>query len=150
MNLSEHFTLEEFVRSQAGERLGIDNDPPADVIERLRFVATQMEKVRALLGQSVHIDSGYRSPELNAAVGGAKNSQHMLGEACDFVCPEFGTPLEICRLLTNNADLLQFDQLIWEGSWVHCSFVDHTPRMEVLTWRRGQGYTSGLYEQEAA
>lgn len=143
MNLTEHFTLAELTVSETAERKGIDNTPPPSVIERLKTTARGMEHVRLVLGVPVFVLSGYRSPALNLEVGGSKASQHMHGEACDFHAPRYGDPLAICRAL--EASDVRFDQLIWEGGWVHISFVDYRkPRREVLTWKRGQGYSAGL------
>jgi len=86
--------------------------------------AAHMERVRAALGnKSIHVNSFYRSPAVNAAVGSKSTSQHLLGEAVDFICPAFGTPVEICRKLIELHDLIRFDQLILEHSWVHISFT---------------------------
>lgn len=149
MNLSEHFSLEEFTASETAERQGINNEPTPYIIQKLQDTARHMERVRSILDAPVHILSGYRSPELNAAVGGSKSSQHTKGEACDFIAPRFGSPLEICKLLQRNADVISFDQLIWEGTWVHISFAE-VPRNQVLTWRRGEGYSEGLNERRVA
>lgn len=74
---------------------------------------------------------------------GYEDSQHMKGEAADFIAPAYGTPLEICKML--EASDLRFDQLIFEGTWVHVSFVDYRPpRRSILTWKKGQGYEVGL------
>lgn len=95
--ISRHFTLEELTFSQTASRKGIDNKPPLEVVTHLTRLAYCMEQVRALLGGPVRITSGYRSQALNAAIGGAKNSAHMNGYAADFVCPSFGSPLEIVK-----------------------------------------------------
>jgi hypothetical protein len=143
MQLTEHFDLEEFTASETAERKGINNEPPPAVIDKLKVVARGMEHVRIILGVPVLILSGYRSQALNAEVGGSRGSQHMRGEACDFHAPRFGTPLAICRALEGSD--VRFDQLIWEGGWVHISFIDDSkPRGEVLTWQRGKGYSAGL------
>jgi zinc D-Ala-D-Ala carboxypeptidase len=143
MNLTEHFTLDELTVSETAARKGIDNDPPPAVLERLKYTARGLEHIRLILGVPLIITSGYRSPALNAEVGGSNNSQHTRGEAADFIAPRFGTPLEVCNALT--ASDVRFDQLIWEGGWVHVSFTDaRTPRREILTWKRGQGYSVGL------
>jgi hypothetical protein len=94
-------------------------------------------------GKAMHIDSGYRCETLNRAVNGAVASDHLLGYAADFICPDFGTPLEIVNAIV--ASEIQFDQCIQEGTWVHISF---NPRMrrEVLTAHFGAGgttYTQG-------
>ena len=142
MQLSEHFSLEELTATSHRE---IDNTPPIDIIDQLKCTARGLEHVRLLLGVPVLINSGYRSPAVNAAVGGSEKSQHMKGEAADFIAPKFGTPFEVCRLL--EASDLRFDQLIFEQSWAHVSFVDYRPpRRSVLTWKKGQGYSSGLTE----
>lgn len=140
MQLTEHFTLEELTATSHRE---IDNTPPIDVVDKLKCTARGLEHVRLLLGVPVIVSSGYRCRALNEAVGGAANSQHMQGEAADFIAPKYGTPFEICRLL--EASDLRYDQLIFEGTWVHVSFVDYRPpRRSVLTWRKGGGYEVGL------
>jgi zinc D-Ala-D-Ala carboxypeptidase len=89
--LSPSFVLSEFLDSQQGARLGIDNTPDAACLAGIRnFLAPGMQKVRDLLGHPVVISSGYRCPELNRAVGGARNSDHIRGLAADFTCPGFG------------------------------------------------------------
>jgi zinc D-Ala-D-Ala carboxypeptidase len=142
MNLSEHFTLEEMTVSESAQRLGLDNTPSQPLIDNLKFVCQNMEKVRTLLGFPIHINSGYRSPDLNRAIHGSPTSQHMLGQACDFICPDFGPPLQVCKTLSSNWDLLQYDQLIFEfDSWTHISFIK--PRGSVLTINKS-GTVQGL------
>lgn len=144
--LTANFTLEEFITSETAARRGIDNTPNDEVKDNLLQLAQTMEQVRYVLGNKPIISkSGYRSPKLNAAIGGAKNSQHILGQADDFICPQFGSPAEICREIMHCSNI-KFDQLICEGSWVHLSIAD-VPRMEVLTAHFKNGkvtYTSGL------
>ncbi len=125
MNLSPHFTLAEMTVSETAARRGIDNDPPPDVVERLKHTALGLEAVRIRLGAPIVVSSGYRSPALNAAIGGAQNSDHTRGDAADFICPGFGAPSTIVSELKDSG--IQFDQLIEEfGRWVHISFG---PRM---------------------
>ena len=85
MKLSENFTLEELIRSNAAERMGFDNVPKDEkVVENLRSLCLEvLQPLRDYVGAPVHINSGYRCPELNMAVGGVKNSQHLRGEAAD-------------------------------------------------------------------
>ena len=140
MNLTEHFTLEELI---ATSHRNIDNTPPPETVDKLRATARGLEHVRLVLGVPVLINSGYRCPALNDLVGGSANSQHMRGEAADFVAPAYGLPIAVCRAI--EAADIRFDQLIWEGSWTHISFVeDRKPRRSVLTWIRGVGYENGL------
>lgn len=128
--LSEHFTLAEVCATLTG----LPNQPTAPMIARLASSAQQLEKVRALLGgHPIRISSGYRSPEVNKAVGGSLSSAHVAGFAFDFSCPAFGTPRQIVERLR---DLIVFDQLIWEhppgqNPWVHVSF-DPRSRHQVL------------------
>lgn len=138
--LSAHFSLEEMTATQ---QRGLDNRPPASVLKRLKGTALALEDVRTLLGDApVLITSGYRSPAVNRAVGGSPTSAHMRGEAADFICPRFGSPLAICRAIA--ASDLRFDQLIEEaGAWVHLGLGGRW-RREVLTWRAGAGYQRGL------
>lgn len=140
MQLSPHFTLEEMTLSQVGERAGLDNTPPPEIVTNLAYTCAKMESVRALLGFPLLVSSGYRSPEVNKAVGGAADSAHMSGYAVDFICPKAGTPLDICEHIAGS--VLQFDQVIQEGTWIHLSFAP-TMRREVLA-KQGAGYTQGL------
>jgi zinc D-Ala-D-Ala carboxypeptidase len=132
--LSEHFTLEEFTASQTAARKGIDNTPSPEIVAQLRNTSAMLEKVRALLGGvPVIISSGYRSPALNALVGGAKSSAHMTGRAADILVPAFGTPIEVCDALCWRLEELGVDQLIYEfNSWTHIA-TSEQPRHEVLT-----------------
>src|SRR5699024_6607905 len=142
--LSEHSTLHEAVRSATATRKGIDNVPDAVELERLRATAQRMERIRALLGnRPVVVTSWFRCEALNAAAGGVPDRAHRLGYAVDFVCPAYGTPLNIARRLV--AARVAFDQLIYEyGRWVHVSF-DPQMRGEVLT-AMPSGYERGLVE----
>ena len=140
MQLSQHFNLNEFTISQTATRKGIDNTPPEPVIERLRMLAATLERVRGLLGNSpIRISSGYRSKELNRAIGSSDNSAHVLGYAVDFTCPIFGTPKEVANEIAKSA--IKFDQIIYEGTWIHLS-VDPRNRREVLTatFKNGKAY----------
>lgn len=139
MRLTEHFALEEFTHSEIAARRGLDNTPDAETIERLKATASGMEDVRGLLSVPVTVLSGYRSVKVNSAVGGSQSSQHMKGEACDFIAPSFGTPQEICRAILDST--IEFDQLIYEGTWAHISFSE-TPRHSVLTAHFGNGKTT--------
>lgn len=130
MQLSAHFTLDELTISQAAARHGLDNKPPAHIIDTLTRTASWLEAVRTILGAPITISSGYRSPDVNRLVGGAKSSQHTIGEAVDFICPGFGTPYQIVDRIIKSG--VQYDQLIVEyGSWVHISF-SHKMRKQAL------------------
>lgn len=146
--ITSHFRLSEFTRSEYAIRHGIDNTPPADVLTRLLVSADGLERVRVVLGVPIYIQGGYRSGTVNAGIGGARNSQHCLGEAVDFVAPTYGDPQAICQAIIDHEDWIDFDQLINEGNWVHISFTSHgKPRKQVLTAHFAGGhvsYTEGL------
>lgn len=140
MRLSDHFSLAELTVSATAARRGISNVPPPLVIDTLILTADRMEKVRALLGDKpIIVLSGYRSPAVNAAVGGSKSSAHMTGHAVDFICPRFGTPAQVAAHLAKH--LVGFDQLIEEfGEWVHVGFGPGR-RGQKLTARKVNGRT---------
>lgn len=142
--LTDHFSWAEATITQHRE---IDNSiKDANVLQQIPRTAVKLEKVRALLGVPLVVNSWYRSPELNAAVGGVKNSDHISGCAVDFVAPQFGSCLEIAKKLRENADLLGFKQLILEHTWVHISFPipGVAPKLEVLSLLEGGRYAPGL------
>jgi len=144
MNLSPNFTLAELTASEIAMRRGIDNTAPPEVVENLTKLASLLELVREILGNPIHINNGYRCPELNAIVGGAPTSAHLDGRAADFVCPGFGSPHDVAKVIAESG--LQFDQLIYEGNWVHIAIRD-TQRQQVLTARFDDGkvtYTQGI------
>lgn len=146
MQLSKHFTLAEATVSETAKKRGISNQPNSDELLQLRFTAGCMEDVRRLLGgKPVRINSWFRNAAVNKAVGGVPNSQHQKGEAVDFTCSSFGTPLEICRFLSAHKDSLGYDQLILEPTWVHISFVRNSPRRKDLTLA-GKVYLQGIIE----
>ena len=128
--LSPHFSLAELTASETAARKGIDNTPPEPVRAALQRTALGLEAVRSLLGAPIIISSGYRSPALNKLVGGQRNSQHLTGEAADFIAPGFGPPAAIVARIVASA--VDYDQVIVEyGRWVHISFSD-TARRQAL------------------
>jgi zinc D-Ala-D-Ala carboxypeptidase len=142
--LSPNFWLSEFTRSGAAVRHGLRNEPLASHILNLKRVAVTLEQVRAYLGhKAIIISSGYRCPALNTLVRGSKYSAHMQGLAADFVCPDFGSPREICTVIADSH--IAFDQLIFESNWVHLSqpATFGAGRREVLTavFQSGQDVT---------
>ena len=133
MKLTEHFSLEELTHSDLALRKGIKNDPTSDVISNLTRLAELLEQVRKYLNKPISINSGYRCPELNQAVGGQKASQHLLGCAADIRVSGM-TPDEVVKAIIQTD--IQFDQMIREfDSWVHISVANteqETPRNQVL------------------
>jgi zinc D-Ala-D-Ala carboxypeptidase len=146
MKISEHFTLEELSFSEAAARLGLDNTPIPVVITNLGLVAAVMERIRTLLGdRPIIVHSGYRSAEVNHAVGGVVTSAHCHGLACDFVCSAFGTPAEVALAILKSD--IEYDQLILECGWVHVGLAREglLSRKEALTKRSPEAaYESGI------
>ena len=143
--LSEHFDLGEFTASQEATRHGINNKPSEKVVENLRMLAALLEQVRALLGGgAIRISSGYRSLALNRHIGSSDTSAHIRGWAADFTCPSFGSPIAVAKKIAESN--LKFDQLIYEGTWVHIS-CNPQNRRQLLTARFKDGhtyYTTGI------
>ena len=137
MQLTPHFSLAELTVTNQK----IDNTPSKEIVEVLRTTAFYMEKVREILGNvAITINSGYRSPDVNRAVGGTSNSSHTYGYAVDFTA--YGhTPLTISNILSKSN--LKFDQLIYEKTWVHISF-DPRMRGNILTLKGKGKYVKGI------
>jgi hypothetical protein len=152
MRLSKNFTLQEFTKSQTALRMGIDNTPEGEHLEAAKALFENVvQPVREHFGPTV-INSGYRGPALNEAVGGSSKSQHCKGEAADIECP--GVPnADIAQWIVDNLD---FDQVILEfytpgipdSGWVHVSYrADGENRKSILTAMKEDGktvYKTGL------
>ena len=124
--LSEHFRLTEFTTSLVAVTRRIDNTPPLSAVSNLQQLCLHvLEPLRAHLGHAVRINSGYRSPRLNAAVGGVKTSDHTRGCAADIFVPDVKTGRQWFAWMMDN---LPFDQLIWETAsggkacWIHVGY----------------------------
>ena len=137
IRLSKNFALSDMVKSATAERLNVDNSPSDIHLVNLTHLAIHiLQPVRDEFGV-ITINSGYRSPALNAKVGGSKTSQHCNGQAADF--ESFSTPNpDLAKWIANN---LEFDQLILEfydgvnpnSGWVHCSYNLMGNRKKILT-----------------
>lgn len=135
MNLSKNLTLAEVIKSQTAIRKGIDNRPSLHHIDNLTAIANAVfQPLRDWYGKPITVPSGFRSKELNVAIGGSKNSQHCIGEALDL-----DTQFDNYKLFNYIKDNLKFDQLIWEfgddsnPAWVHVSYsTDKQNRGQVL------------------
>lgn len=121
--LSPNFTLAEFINSPTAVANRIDNTPPEDVVVNLTTLCrTILEPARMALGP-LRINSGFRCPRLNAAVGGVKTSHHLLGYAAD-VHPLRASMLDFARWVKANCP---FDQILLEfgtpenPAWIHVS-----------------------------
>lgn len=147
MQLSEHFSLEEATFSQTATRMGIANQPDDRTLSNMVLAAKGMERVRDLLGHSIHVSSWFRCLRLNTAIGSKPSSDHITGWAIDFICPKFGTPLEVCKAIV--ASDIAFTQIIQEGRWVHISFNPNKSRSILTAHFDAAGhatYQNGLHE----
>lgn len=128
-----HFTLKELCASNTANKLGIENVPQAyEYIALTALVKEVLEPIRRAACVPIFITSGYRCPQLNKAVGGVYNSQHILGEAVDFT---IGTKEANTILFNWIRENIKFDQCILEnkGRWIHISFSEFTVnRQQVL------------------
>jgi zinc D-Ala-D-Ala carboxypeptidase len=144
--LSTHFSLDELIFSQTSARLGIDNTPDAAVLANLKRLAAVLEQVRELLGGTpIVVSSGYRSPNLNKAVGGAQNSAHLSGLAVDFTAPHFGSVMTTAKAIAKSD--IAFDQLIFEyGRWVHLGLAPASvaAKRQLLSIGSTHTYVPGL------
>jgi zinc D-Ala-D-Ala carboxypeptidase len=132
IRLSAHFTLDELTVSQEASRRGIDNTPPPQALAALHITAQGLEAVRVRLGCApIIVSSGYRSLEVNRVIGGSKTSQHITGQAADFIAPAFGNPTEVASALRDSG--VEYDQLILEFTrWVHISFASKPRHMALI------------------
>ena len=131
MKLTEHFSLEEFLRSETADSRGINNIPTpeqSDIFCNLQKLAETLEQVRMIFDKPIHINSGYRCPALNKAVGGVRNSAHLTGFAADIHINGIA-PQEVTRRIV--ASGFNFDQCIDEGTWTHLS-IDPRMRRQVF------------------
>lgn len=149
MWVSEHISYREVVRSDTAKRMGLDNTPNAEQLDRIRTLCKNVfEPLREYVGVPIYISSCFRTTKLNKAIGGAKNSQHLAnnGAAMDLDAQIFGATSnrEIGDFIRKN---LEFDQLIYEDwdsefrdyAWIHVSYNEGQNRKEVLVMKRING-----------
>lgn len=150
LQITEHFSYREMTRSATGERMGIANNPPSELMPNILKVCERLEKVREHYDRPVTVLSCYRSLALNAAVGGSPTSAHRFGLAADFQI-EGVSNLEIARWCADN--ISDYDQIIYEfgeTGWVHMGFTSiKQPRKQLLSAVKENGktvYKPGLVE----
>ena len=152
MYLTKNFALKEMTKSSTAERLGLTNTPTMEhVINLVNLCNHILQPLREEFGP-IRINSGYRGPALNKAVGGSGTSQHCNGEAADFESSKVSNP-DIAHWIEANLD---FDQLILEfydgkdpnSGWIHCSYKrDGSNRNKCMTALKRDGkvkYEQGL------
>lgn len=141
--LSASFNLDEFTISQEAERHGYKNEPNEKQIENLRLLCQNvLQPLRKIIKVSIFINSGFRSFDVNAAVGGRFNSQHLEGKAADFIVPSMNL-IDVFNIVLQK---LSFDQLIYEfGKWIHVSWNGELNRKDVMLSKKVYGKT--VYEK---
>ena len=126
--ISKHISYKEGVHSNTALRRGIENIPNEEQLANMKLIAEKIfEPLRSYVGGPIKINSFFRCPELNTAIGGSKTSQHCKGQAMD-IDDTFGrcTNAEMYEFIKEHLD---FDQMIWEfgdndnPNWVHISYV---------------------------
>jgi hypothetical protein len=146
MNLTKNFTLSEMVKSETALRHNLDNTPGEAEIASLKLLAEKvLQPVRDHFGKGVKVNSGFRHPDVNAAVGGSKTSDHCRGQAADIEIP--GVPnAELAEWIKAN---LSFTQLILEfytpgipdSGWVHVSYNPDNLKKQDMTAVKKDGKT---------
>jgi zinc D-Ala-D-Ala carboxypeptidase len=141
MQLTDHFSLEEFTHSSTALALGIENTPEPEHLVNLQKLAGKMEAVRALFNKVIEITSGYRNPQINAAVGGVPNSAPALGFAADFHVHGLDD-LSAAKVIRDSG--LKFDQLIFEKN--RCVHLSNDPRLRQQVLRQPGGPGSPVHQ----
>jgi hypothetical protein len=131
--MSKYFNIDELTRSAQARARGIDNTPDAVAAARIEALAERLlDPVRELWGGPLTVNSGFRCPALNAAVGGAPASQHIRGEAADITAGSAEQNRRLFEAIVSSP--LAFDQLIDESnySWLHLSWRAGANRRQIL------------------
>lgn len=146
MHLSKNFTLSEMTKSDTALRLDMDNTPNAVQVENLKTLCEKvLQPVRDHFGKGVKVNSGFRHPQVNGAVGGSKTSDHCKGMAADIEIPGVANG-DLAQWIVDN---LEFRQVILEfytpgvpdSGWVHVSFNPEDNKKQVLTAAKQRGKT---------
>jgi len=149
MNLSANFSLKEMTRSDAATRLGLNNTPDDEAIDNLKTLCDKvLQPVREHFGKSVTVNSAYRSPESNAAVGGSKTSDHCKGQAADIEIAGIANA-ELALWIMDNLDYTQlilefYTQGVPDSGWVHVSYDPNNLKKQELTAVKVAGKTQYL------
>jgi zinc D-Ala-D-Ala carboxypeptidase len=143
MNLTPNFTLEEMTRSMYAIRNDIDNTPSQEIVNNLTQICKLLETIRNYANMAVSVTSGYRCLELNKAIGGASNSQHVLGQAADIHIKGFTTEqaYRMIKGMVLNGEIT-VGQVIQEfDNWVHISTPTEDNKNEFLRATKSNGKT---------
>jgi len=146
--LTDHFNWGEVITSDTAKRLGLKNIPTSEAIENLKALFNNViEPLRVAYGKPLQINSGYRSPSVNKAVGGVATSQHTTGQACDIEPVQPGYEKDFCLFVISKINELPIDQIIIEfadkegrPNWMHISHTSN-PRRNILLAEKQCGKT---------
>lgn len=154
MNLSANFSLKELTKSDTATRLGIDNTPDEEALDNLKTLCDKvLQPVREHFGKSVTVNSAYRSPESNDAVGGSKTSDHCRGMAADIEIAGIANA-DLAQWIMDNLDYTQlilefYTQGIPDSGWVHVSYDPNNLKKQELTAVKVAGKTQYLQGLQA-
>lgn len=145
--LTNNFSLHEMIKSETASRRDMDNYPHSDeVIQNLTTLCEQvLQPLRDVYGVGIKVNSGYRSPDVNAAVGGSRTSDHCKGQAADIEIP--GVPnADLAQYIADNFEFTQlilefYTQGIPDSGWVHVSYDSNNLKRQVMTAVRQNGRT---------
>jgi zinc D-Ala-D-Ala carboxypeptidase len=146
MQLTKNFSLSEMVKSETALRNNLDNTPGDTEIANLKVLAENvLQPIRDAYGKGVKVNSGFRHPNVNAAVGGSKTSDHCKGQAADIEIPGVANA-DLAEWIKDN---LEFTQLILEfytpgipdSGWVHVSYDPNNLKKQVMTAMKENGKT---------
>ncbi len=149
MNLTANFSLHELTKSETALRMGFDNTPGEVEIASLKLLAEKvLQPVRDHFGKGVKVNSGYRSPESNAAVKGSRTSDHCLGRAADIEIPGVANA-DLAQWIMDNLDYTQlilefYTPGIPDSGWVHVSYDPDNLKKQELTATKVAGKTQYL------
>lgn len=130
LQLSKNFLLSEFLRSAAADNNNIHRQFTIEInvlINLVYLVNNLLQPLRDFVG-TINVTSGYRCERLNTIIGGAKSSQHLYGQAVDFMCKDFSKAILFLKSKT-------FDQLIIYDSFIHVSLTTSFNRKQVIDKR---------------
>jgi hypothetical protein len=147
--LGKNFSLHELTKSETALRKDLDNTPPQSAVSNLQFLVDRvLQPVRDHYNKGVKINSGYRSPEVNASVGGSRTSDHCNGMAADIEIPGVANA-DLAAWIVANLDFTQvilefYTPGVADSGWVHVSYDPKNLKKQVLTAYKKAGKT--VYE----
>lgn len=151
MLTNNYFTIDELCASNTARKRGIDNTPTPDAEANLILLRDRvLNPAREALGSTIYVNNGYRSPQLNAAVGGTATSQHLTGQAADITTKSRERNQQLFAILVQQGN---YDQLIWEGDgdWIHVSYkANGYNRGDILAQNPNGSYTNIKSNWQAA